>query len=136
MATIEHSAVLKAAPERVYALLERIENFSDYSDKIERVEPLGNDCYRWHIHVIGRDWQFDVKVTERRPPHTLAWESLAGVRNQGRYTLTPVAEGTRVELSVSYEIGNRLLAKAVDKAAKPLVNQVGQQILARLEARL
>ncbi len=136
MATIEHSAILEAAPERVYALLERIENFSDYSDKIERIEPIGDDCYRWYIHVLGRDWQFDVQVTERQPPHSLAWESLEGVRNQGRYTLIPVAEGTRVELSVSYEIRNRLLSKAVNKAAKPLVHQVGQQILARLEARL
>lgn len=136
MSTIEHSAILHAPPERVYALLERIENFADYSDMIETIEPLGDDRYRWYLHVIGRDWQFDVQVTERRAPHTLAWESLQGVANQGRYTLTEVPEGTRVELSVSYQIRNRLLAKAVDKAAKPLVNQVSRQILGRVEERL
>ncbi|MBZ9557004.1 MULTISPECIES: SRPBCC family protein [Modicisalibacter] len=136
MSTIEHSAILHAPPARVYALLERIENFVDYSDMIEAIEPLGDDRYRWYLHVIGRDWQFDVQVTERHAPHTLAWESLQGVANQGRYTLVEVPEGTRVELSVSYQIRNRLLAKAVDKAAKPLVNQVSRQILGRVEERL
>lgn len=136
MPIIEHSAVLPAPPERVYPLLARVENFVDYSDMITSIEPLGEDRYRWQLHVIGRDWQFDVQVVERHEPRVLAWESLAGVANQGRYTLIAVPEGTRVELCVSYQLGNRWLAKAVDKAATPLVNQVSRQILSRVEARL
>lgn len=136
MATIEHSAVLHAPPEKVFVLLERVENFVDYSDHIKGVEPLGTRRYRWHIHAVGMDWSFDVKVTEVRPPEVLAWESISGVRNTGRYELFAVPEGTRVRLTVDYQIGNRLLEKAVNRAARPLINQVSQQILERVEARL
>lgn len=136
MATIEHSAVVHASPERVFALLERVEDFADYSDMIEAIEPLGERRYRWYVHAVGMDWSFDVQVTEVRPPNVLAWESVEGVRNKGRYELSAIPEGTRVTLTVEYEIRNRLLEKAVNKAAKPIINQVSRQILERVEARL
>ncbi len=82
------------------------------------------------------DWAFDVMVTEIQPPCVLAWESLDGVKNQGRYRLREVPEGTEVALTLSYEIRNRLMEKAVNKAAKPLVGKVSRQILERVEARL
>ena len=136
MATIEHSAILNAPPERVFALLERVEDFADYSDLIKAIEPLGKDRYRWHVHAVGMDWTFDVAITESRPPEVLAWESLDGVHNQGCYRLTPVPEGTKVALTLTYAIRNRLLEKAVNRAARPLVGKVSRQILERVEARL
>ncbi|MHB0774134.1 SRPBCC family protein [Halomonas sp. WWR20] len=136
MATIEHSAVLHATPERVFALLEHVENFADYSDMIEAIVPLGESRYRWHVRAVGMDWSFDVLITECQPPSTLAWESIDGVRNQGRYELRPVAEGTHVQLTLEYQIRNKLVEKAVNKAATPLVSQVSRQILDRVEARL
>lgn len=136
MATIEHSEIVSAPPERVFALLRRVEDFADYSDLIERIEPLGDERYRWHVHALKMDWTFDVAVIEARAPETLAWESLSGVRNHGRYRLEPVADGTRVTLALTYEIGSRLMEKAVNRAATPLVGKVSRQILERVEARL
>ncbi|WP_346798429.1 SRPBCC family protein [Halomonas sp. Bachu 37] len=136
MATIEHSEIVKASPERVFALLRRVEDFADYSDLIQAIEPLGGERYRWHVKAVGMNWAFDVEVTEAKAPETLAWESLDGVKNHGRYRLRPVAEGTLVSLSLTYEIRNRLMAKAVNKAATPLVGKVSRQILERVEARL
>ena len=136
MAIIEHSAILKAPPERVFALLERVEDFVDYSDLVESIEPLWEDRYGWHVHAVGRDWTFDVEITESRAPEVLAWESLGGVENQGCYRLTPVAEGTEVALTLTYNLRSRLVEKAVSRAAKPLVGRVSRQILERVEARL
>lgn len=136
MATIEHSAILRATPERVFSLLERVEDFADYSDLIETVEPLGDQRYRWHVRAVGMDWTFDVEITEKRPPERLSWESLDGVRNQGCYRLREVADGTEVSLTIDYRINNRLLERAVNRAAKPLVGKVSRQILERVEARL
>lgn len=136
MATIEHSAVLKAPPERVFALLERVEDFVDYSDLIRAIEPLGGGRYRWHVRAVGRDWSFEVAITESRSPEVLAWESRDGVENRGCYRLTPVEEGTEVALTLTYALGNRLVEKAVNKAAKPLVGRVSRQILERVEERL
>lgn len=136
MATIEHSEIISAPPERVFELLRRVEDFADYSDLIRSIDTLGEDRYRWHVRAVGMDWAFDVVVTEIQPPHVLAWESLDGVKNQGRYRLREVPEGTEVALTLSYEIRNRLMEKAVNKAAKPLVGKVSRQILERVEARL
>ncbi|MDN3526556.1 SRPBCC family protein [Halomonas sabkhae] len=136
MSTIEHSATLHAPPERVFALLERVEDFVDYSDLIEAIEPLGDAHYRWHVRAVGMDWTFDVVITESVAPSVLAWESVDGVHNTGRYQLTRVPEGTQVALCVEYEIKNRFVEKAVRRAATPLVNRVSQQILDRVAARL
>jgi uncharacterized membrane protein len=129
-------ATIEAPPERVFALLERVEDFVDYSDLIERIEPLGEGRYRWHVKAVRMDWTFEVAITERRAPEALAWESLSGVQNRGRYRLTPVPEGTEVELTLEYEIQSRLVDKAVKRAVTPLVNRVSQQILDRVAARL
>ncbi len=136
MATIEHSEIINAQPERVFELLSRVEDFADYSDLIRSIDTLGDNRYRWHVHAVGMDWSFDVAVTEIKPPYVLAWESLEGVKNQGRYQLREVPEGTEVSLTLSYEIRNRLVEKAVNRAAKPLVGKVSRQILERVEARL
>ncbi|MBE0463747.1 MAG: SRPBCC family protein [Halomonadaceae bacterium] len=136
MATIEHSEIVNAAPERVFELLRRVEDFADYSDLIRSIDTLGDNHYRWHVRAVGMDWAFEVAVTEIQAPYVLAWESLSGVKNQGRYQLREVPEGTQVSLTLSYEIGNRLMEKAVNKAAKPLVGKVSRQILERVEARL
>lgn len=136
MATIEHRAVLAAPPERVFALLSRVEDFADYSDLIRSIERLDEDHYCWHVHAVGMDWSFTVVVTESRAPEVLAWKSVKGVRNSGRYELTAVPEGTEVVLTLEYEIKGRLLEKAVRKATQPLVNKVSQQILDRVAERL
>ncbi|MCL5427410.1 SRPBCC family protein [Halomonas sp. NPDC076908] len=136
MATIEHSEIVKATPERVFELLSRVEDFADYSDLIRSIEPLGDNRYRWNVRAAGMDWAFDVEVTDIQAPYILAWESLDGVKNQGRYRLREVPEGTEVALTLTYEIRNRLMEKAVNKAAKPLVGKVSRQILERVEARL
>ncbi|WP_447556214.1 SRPBCC family protein [Vreelandella sp. EE22] len=136
MATIEHSEIVHASPERVFELLRRVEDFADYSDMIRSIDTLGDNRYRWHVRAMGVDWAFDVEVTEVDAPRVLAWESLDGVKNQGRYQLEAVAEGTRVSLTLTYDIRNRLMEKAVNKAAKPMVGKVSRQILDRVEARL
>lgn len=136
MATIEHSAIVKATPEQVFGLLRRVEDFADYSDLISAIDPLGDDRYRWHVRALSMDWTFDVVITEIQPPKVLAWESINGVKNQGRYHLREVPEGTEVALTLSYEIGSRFMEKAVNKAATPLVGKVSRQILERVEARL
>lgn len=136
MATIRHSEILSAPPEKVFSVLCQVEDFADYSDLIERIEPLGDERYRWYVRAVGMDWTFDVEVTESRAPAVLAWESLDGVKNYGRYQLRAVPEGTEVSLTLTYEIRNRLVEKAVNKAATPLVGKVSRQILERVETKL
>jgi len=133
---IEHEVEIDAAPEAVFALISRVEDFALYTDSVEEVIPLGEDRYRWQVRALGMAMSFEVEVTECVPHEHLAWRSVTGVRNQGSYRLSAVEGGTRITLSLEYSLKSRLMEKAVNKAATPLVRKLSEEIVGRVEARL
>ncbi|HSP01517.1 MAG TPA: SRPBCC family protein [Thioalkalivibrio sp.] len=136
MPIIEHEVEIAATPEAVFALISRVEDFALYSDSVETVTPLGQDRYRWQVRALGMSLSFEVEVTECTPHERLAWRSVTGVKNQGSYQLSAVEGGTRLTLCVEYSLKSRLVEKAVNKAAKPLVHKLSAEIVGRVEARL
>ncbi len=136
MPVIEHEVVIQAAPEAVFALISRVEDFALYSDSVEAVTPLGEDRYRWHVRAAGLSLSFEVEVIECTPHERLAWRSITGVHNRGTYQLTAVEGGTRITLTLEYSLKSRLMEKAVNKAAKPMVHRLSNEIIRRVEARL
>ena len=46
MATIEHSEIVNAPPEKVFELLRRVEDFAEYSDLIRSIDVMGENRYR------------------------------------------------------------------------------------------
>jgi uncharacterized membrane protein len=136
MPVIEHETEIDARPEAVFALVSRVESFVDYADAVKAIERLDHDRYLWHVRVAGLSLNFDVEVTESLPPERFAWRSLSGVSNRGCYRLTPTAEGTRIHLSLEYHLKNRLLEKAVNRAATALVQKLSNEVIGKLRARL
>jgi uncharacterized membrane protein len=133
---IEHEVQIDATPEAVFALISRVEDFALYSDSVEAVTPLGEDRYRWQVRALGMSLSFEVEVTECTPHERLAWRSVTGVKNHGSYRLTPVEGGTRLTLSLEYSLKNRLVEKAVTKAARPLVHKLSAEIVGKVRERL
>jgi uncharacterized membrane protein len=133
---IEHEVEIQAAPEAVFALISRVEDFALYSDSVEAVTPLGEDRYRWQVRAVGLSLSFEVEVIECTPHERLAWRSVTGVHNRGTYQLTAVEGGTRITLTLEYSLKSRLMEKAVNKAAKPMVHRLSEEIIRRVEARL
>jgi len=136
MPLIEHEATLKAAPEAVFDLISRVEPFVELSEAVKKIEALGDERYRWHVKVAGIKLQFDVKVTDSQAPKFFAWRSLSGVPNQGRYTLTPYKEGTRLHFSLEYELKNRLLEKAISGTTRSVVHRLSNEIVGNVERKL
>lgn len=136
MPIIEHEVEIEAAPEAVFALISRVEDFTLYTDSVESVTPLGDDRYRWQVRAAGLSLSFEVEVTERTPHERLAWRSVTGVHNRGAYRLTAVEGGTRITLTLEYSLKSRLMEKMVNKAATPLVRKLSNEIVGRVEARL
>jgi uncharacterized membrane protein len=133
---IEHEVEIQAAPEAVFALISRVEDFALYSDSVEAVTPLGEDRYRWQVRAAGLSLSFEVEVIECTPHERLAWRSVTGVHNRGTYQLTSVEGGTRITLTLEYSLKSRLMEKAVNKAARPMVHRLSEEIIRRVEARL
>ncbi len=136
MPQIKHEGIVKADPEPVFALISRVEPFVELCEAVRDIEVLGDGHYRWHVRVAGFKLQFEVEVTEIEPPSRFAWQSVTGIPNRGSYTLTPVAEGTHLHLSLEYELGNRLLARVVAGTTRSIVNRVSKEIVGNMEELL
>jgi uncharacterized membrane protein len=133
---IEHEVEIDAAPEAVFALISRVEDFALYTDSVEAITPLGEDRYRWQVRAAGLSLSFEVEVTECTPHERLAWRSVSGVKNEGSYRLAAVEGGTRITLTIEYSLKSRLVEKMVNKAARPLVRRLSEEIITRVETRL
>lgn len=136
MPVIEHEVEIDAAPEAVFALISRVEDFALYTDSVEAITPLGEDRYRWQVRAAGLSLSFEVEVTECTPHERLAWRSVSGVKNEGSYRLAAVEGGTRITLTIEYSLKSRLVEKMVNKAARPLVRRLSEEIITRVEMRL
>lgn len=136
MAVIEHEAEIEASQEAVFGLVSRVEEFALYSDAIETIEHLGGGRYLWRIRVAGLPLSFDVEITESVPPERFAWRSVTGIPNRGCYRLTPVDGGTRINLTLEYNLQNHRLEKTVKAAAMPLLRKLSRDIISKVEAQL
>lgn len=137
MPAVERTVIVGAAPEAVFDLLSRVEDFPQYSRAIRAVRALGRDTYRWTIRVAGFELEWDAVVTEetRRPQH-FAWRSIRGVENGGCFDLRPVAGGTEVRFTMSYRLASPLLERIVDAIAAPLMQRVAGELLEQVRRRL
>lgn len=137
MPTIERTTSIRAAPEAVFDLISRVEDFPQYSRVIRAVRTLGRDTWRWTIRVAGFELEWDAVVTEetRRPRH-FAWRSIRGVENGGCFDLWPVAGGTEVRFAMSYRLSSPLLERLVDAIAAPLMQRVAGELLEQVRRRL
>ena len=137
MPAIERTISIRAAPEAVFGLISRVENFPLYSPTILEVRTIGRDTYRWTIGVAGFDLEWDSVVTgETRRPRHFAWRSIRGVENGGCFDLRPVAGGTEVRFTMSYRLASPLLERIVDAIAAPLMQRVAGELLEQVRRRL
>ncbi|EPC03153.1 hypothetical protein L861_22855 [Litchfieldella anticariensis FP35 = DSM 16096] len=136
MPVVEHEAEIAASPQEVFALIDRVETFADYSDAIDTIVRLDDSRYRWRVRVAGVPLSFDVEITEFTPSERFAWRSVTGVPNHGSYRLTPIEGGTHIHLTLEYSLNNHPMEKAVHQAAKPLLRKLSRDIIDKVEAQL
>ena len=136
MPSIETRALLPADPDTVFAMIRRVEDFPRYTSTVETVTPIGPERYHWKVRVAGVVYEWDVEVIQCEPPQRLAWRSITGIANTGRYRLSPAAAGTDVSLVIDYSLNSRLLDHTVGKMAGPVVRRISSEVLDRVRHRL
>lgn len=132
MPTIETQATLPADPGQVFDLIRDVESFPRYTRSVEEVVPLGAERYRWKTRVAGKRYEWDVEVIQSERPSRIAWRSLTGIQNTGRYFLTPVPEGTHLRLVIEFTLKHRLLDATLGKVAGPIVRSISNEVLTAL----
>jgi uncharacterized membrane protein len=116
-AVVLHKAIhIEAAPETLFDLWSRVENFPHFMSHVRHVEDLGNGRSHWVVTAPGgMQVEWDARVTASERPRLLAWESEPGasVRNAGTIRFEPEAGGTRVSVQMSYVPPTGLVGHAI-----------------------
>ena len=101
----ERSIDINAAPDVVYDVCSRYENFPHFMSHVIEVRDLGNHRSHWVVQGPGgSEVEFDSRLTDANRPNRIAWRSEAGatVDSEGMIALQPHAGGTRATVRMSW----------------------------------
>lgn len=87
--------------EHVFDYLMNIEDYPRFLDHVEKVEDLGNYCYRWHINDRHGARQCDYELVDVRKNALVSWRNLEQPEEGGRVRLHAHGPSrTRVNLTL------------------------------------
>ena len=80
--------------------------------------------FSMHMRIGSAELGARIEVVEYDPPAEMAWTSITGVEQRGRWRLRAAGGGrTHVELRVTYHVPGGLLALLADRLAAPIVRR-------------
>jgi carbon monoxide dehydrogenase subunit G len=126
---VSASVVVAATPERVWTVISDPEQALSFMSGVTRwevasPEPTGLGArYRILLRVGSAEIGGLVEVVEWSRPRELAWTSVTGIDQRGRWRLRDAGEGqTRVELRLAYGVaGSGLWGWVAERIAAPTV---------------
>ena len=93
--------------------------------------------YSMHMRVGSADVGGVVEIVECDPPCDMAWTSITGIDQRGRWRLRDAGDGrTRVVLRLTYGAPGGLMGAVADRLSAPEVRRNLKQSLRRLKAEL
>jgi uncharacterized membrane protein len=133
-----------APPEAVWAFVDDPERYLHFMAGITRWERADGPArgrgarYRTLMRVGSAEVGGLVEVVEHRPPGDLAWSSVTGIAQRGRWRLRPLpGGGTSVELRLAYGVSGpapiawvatRLAARTVGGHLRSTLAQLRRQV--------
>ena len=137
---VEASRRIEAPRDEVWAVVadpsRYLEFMADVTDwDAERPgEPVGcGSRYKIHMMVRSAPIGGTIEVVEFEPPGDMAWTSVTGVSQRGRWRLREREEGTtEVTLRLAYQAPGGLLGLVADRVAAPTVRSSLRRTLDRL----
>jgi carbon monoxide dehydrogenase subunit G len=135
---IEQKIEIAAPPAAVWAYVTDPGNYLHFMDGVTRWDVAGNRDrglgarYRMLIHIGSADVGGLIEVVEWKPARNMAWSSVTGVDQRGRWMLREAGAGrTRVTFRFAYGVAGAgvmgLIAERV--AARPLRRRFRQALL-------
>ena len=127
---VSASVVIATAPERVWAVISDPERALSFMSGVTRWEVVSEDPtglgarYRILLRVGSAEIGGLIEVVEWNSPWDLAWSSVTGIDQRGRWRLREAGEGqTRVELRLAYGVaGSGLSGWVAERIAGPTVS--------------
>jgi acyl-CoA synthetase (AMP-forming)/AMP-acid ligase II/uncharacterized membrane protein len=141
---IEKKCVIDAPREEIWELVSDPANYPRFMEGITRFEKEREDVeaglgarYSMRMRVGSADVGGLVEVVEWDPPADMAWTSITGVDQRGRWRLRETEDGrTRVTLRLSYGAPGGLLGALADRLSGPMVGKNLESSLENLRREL
>lgn len=141
---ISHSTTIDAPRELVWDYIVEPDNYIGFMDGITRWEVVGETRsglgarYRMLIRVGSAEVGGLIEVVEFKDRCDMAWASVTGVDQRGRWRLRDDGDGkTRVEFRYAYGVaGAGLMGVISERVASPSLSRKLKSSLARLKSQL
>jgi uncharacterized membrane protein len=141
---LEEQIVVDAPRDAVWELVSDPSGYSRFMTGITHFDPEGREgpaeCggrYSMRMRAGSAEVGGVVEVVELDPPGDMAWTSITGIDQRGRWRLREEGKGrTLVVLRLSYGAPGGLVGALTDRLSAPEVRQNLKRSLARLKAEL
>ena len=141
---LEEETVVEAPREEVWKRVGDPAVYPRFMVGVSHFDPEGEEApaqqgarYSMRMRVGSAEVGGLVEVVECDPPNELAWTSITGIDQRGRWRLRDAGEGrTRVVLRLSYGAPGGLVGALADRLSAPEVRRNLRQSLRRLKAEL
>jgi uncharacterized membrane protein len=135
---------VSASPEVVWEFVADPRHYLHFMSGVTRWEVAGERSqgsgarYRMLMRVGSAEVGGLIEIVEFDPCRELAWTSVTGIDQRGRWRLRPVSPGrTRVELRISYGVaGSGLLGWLAERVAAPTVSGHLRRTLEQLKRQV
>src|SRR6476620_2793451 len=126
---VEERITIDAPREEIWRYVSEPERYSEFmvGSTWSHVpgEPSSGPRARFEISIdVGSiDLGGVIEVVEWDPPHELAWTSITGIDQRGRWILRDRAGYTDVTIRLSYQVPGGFLALIASQLGKPLIQR-------------
>ncbi len=136
---VDESIRVAAPRARVWGLVSMPERYSEFMvgstwDPVPGEPSSGLRARFWlKVKVGSTDLGGVVELVELDPPHELAWTSVSGIDNRGRWLLRERNGETEVTMRLSYQVPGGLLALVASRLGAPILRRSVRQSLTALK---
>lgn len=128
MAAVRRSVLVRRDPATVFALVSDVDRYPEFLRGLTRWQPCDEGAvgvgseFRVLMQVGSIEAGGRVRVVTWDEPACIAWRSVAGIDDRGRWRIEPVADGSRLTLEIDFRLEGpvrwlveRLAARIVDR---------------------
>lgn len=139
---VERSLTMSAPPSEVFAVVQRFEEFPEFMPDVKSVKVLasGDDWQEseWKVQVVGRSLRWVERDEFDRESLRITYRLTEGdlKKFEGEWRFEEVPEGTRVVLTVDFDLGIPMLAALLDPVLVKAVEKNSDSMLQAIKKRV